>query len=146
MKIPNYGFCPEPWDIDLGGRGFDNETANDGGDAHDFLDRPLPLGWHLHTLWGADGWDTPEYPYVLFLTYNDPSNGIWACAQRIEGDMVVETYTDKAERDMAINAKVWWYWRHVERRRPSEFDPTWPDEEVPERFRHPFTYSRLELR
>lgn len=76
-------------------------------------------------VWGRDGWDTPQWPYVKLFAWQD--GGQIVVASDYEGDATIERFTDA----MAASA---WLDRHAHDGWslgygiPTDFDPENPDD------------------
>jgi hypothetical protein len=78
-----------------------------GGDGYDWLDR-LDGGWHAIAGWGRDGWDLGDWPLVVVAHFN--GRCLFAVGVYIEGDVEVQAFTTREERDVATDeiATIWW--------------------------------------
>src|SRR5256885_3652624 len=68
-------------------------------------------GWYIVSLWGSDGWNLGQWPYVIFAHYDNLNGkGVWGRAIHVEGDITVYAYDSEAERDRTTSANAVWYW------------------------------------
>ncbi|MGW1039572.1 hypothetical protein [Streptomyces sp. NPDC002547] len=111
------------------------------GDGWDWIDA-LPEGWTAIGLWGRDGWNLGDWPYVITAHYNDPEAGVFGRATYVEGDVDVYAYPDRAARDEDTDRYALFYWRHLKHgpdvsKLPSADAPV---SEIPDRYRGPFSW------
>lgn len=83
------------------------------GDGHGWM-AALSGGWHEVASWGADGWDLGSWPYVVVAHYDgaDELGLLFGRVVYVEGDLFVEGYRWRSERDKASSDTAVYYWRH----------------------------------
>jgi len=138
-------------------REFEGKYIEEG---YDFISVGEENGWRAVASWGLDGWDLAEWPYnvylfrevypILFREVYPPIFAVYPSAQRAnycEGDITIETYSTVEAREEATNETAMYYWLSkneawvagVERAEGR----TTAAAEVPERFKGPFSWKRL---
>jgi len=78
------------------------------GNGHDWIDA-LTDGWHVVPAWGRDGWDLGAWPLVI-VAHHD-RHQLHAVATYIEGDLEVQAFASRADRDTATDHIAAYYWR-----------------------------------
>lgn len=84
-------------------RAFEGERVDDG---YDFIGAGASNGWHAVAGWGRDGWDLGSWPYVVVLFRGDLERAIY-----VEGDITVETFATREDRETATDETALFYWR-----------------------------------
>ncbi|MBF9135273.1 hypothetical protein I0C86_41215 [Plantactinospora sp. S1510] len=69
----------------------------------------LAGGWYAVGVWGSDGWDLGNWPYVIVAHYDD---GVYGRVLYCEGDLTIEAYPEVDARDKATSDTAVFYWRH----------------------------------
>ena len=113
------------------------------GNGYDWL-QELEGGWRPVPAWGRDGWDLGIWPLVAVAHYDgDDSFGV---ATRIEGDVELEVFPTREERDAATDQIAAYWWRDMARNdlpsHPRDL-PHHDDDLLPHQ-RGPFSRERLE--
>lgn len=106
-------------------------------DGYDFIGAGQSNGWHLLAGWGADGWDLGSWPLVVYL-FRD-SDG-YERASYCEGDITIETFASREDRERSTDEAAFWYWRHED----EEWIRGIPEGEEPDRLRGQFSRGRSE--
>lgn len=75
----------------------------------------LGNGWGEVASWGRDGWDLGSWPYVVVAHLDDDKRGLYGTALYVEGDLFVEAWETRRERDLSTSATAVWYWRYYGR-------------------------------
>lgn len=110
------------------------------GDGWDWMDELGPTPWVPVPLWGLDGWDLGEWPYVIVCICS-PGSGTQAfgVATYVEGDLERQAYATRAEMIARVDEIAAFYWRLSSR--PPEVPPIGP---LPEELTGPFSWERLD--
>ncbi len=136
--------------------GRDYSQSDDGYDDMDLAERQ---GWGTLSGWGRDGWDLGEWPYVVISERFRA--GHYEMRQTVEGDTTVYRFDSVEDCHAAIDYLFIWYGIAKELDEwaveglGAEFDAEtgkYTKREgldagtlrVPERFRGPFSWSRLD--
>jgi hypothetical protein len=112
----------------------------DGG-GHDFIERFAAGGWRPIPAWGMNGWDLGEWPLVVVLHRERPCvghAGKFSLAYYIEGDVVIEHFASREERDAATDELAAFHWRH----QGVEWVSDYPEGPLPEHLRGPYSRAR----
>ncbi|KFG71355.1 hypothetical protein [Streptomyces mutabilis] len=115
------------------------EDFHDGGDAGDWLAHLKPWGWTGVRDWGSEGWNLTNWPYQAVALYDSPFDICYALAIYTEGDVAVEAWATREERNASVTALALSYWSHSDRGPADAPDPDTPPAETPARFRCPYT-------
>jgi len=111
--VPCYPACTSRWAPDV--QTFpcvpELPSGQQAGDGMTWIGR-LADGWHAIALWGADGWDLGEWPYVIVAHYDNPAAQVYAVATYCEGDVDARAFTSRAERDAETDTIAAWHWRN----------------------------------
>jgi hypothetical protein len=78
-------------------------------DGSDWLSA-LDHGWHAVPLWGRDGWDLLEWPHAAVAHFD--GDGVHGLAIYEEGDVTVESFPGREQRDAATDRIAVQYWRY----------------------------------
>ncbi len=106
-------------------------------------------GWHAISGWGQDGWDLGDWPYVVISTRDHSTS--FQMRQTVEGDTDVYYFDSTEERNAAIDYLFIWYgigheydkWQAAGLTSREALDAG--TLRVPEEFRGPFSWSRVDL-
>ncbi|GAA3712087.1 hypothetical protein ACRWOO_18410 [Streptomyces sp. NEAU-PBA10] len=115
------------------------EDFHDGGDADTWLAHLAPWGWTGVRDWGSEGWDLGNWPYQAVALYDSPFELYYALAVYTEGDVSVEAWATREERDTSVDLLALSYWSHSDRGPADAPDPSTPPSDIPARFRGPYT-------
>jgi hypothetical protein len=126
-----------------------------GGDGYDVMAKASDEhGWHAVAMWGHDGWDLGDWPYVVvYVRKLDPElvshaagvcGGAYEMAYYVEGDVDVYRYLSAKQRERAIDELALFHWRVHPSRYP------WADgvesvDALLSQYRGPFTHRRDEV-
>ena len=93
------------------------------------------LGWKAIPNWGRDGWDLGSWPLVVVY-----HRGELEVAVDVEGDIDIEEFSTRQERDRKTDETAFFYWKN--------HGEEWVDgidshEQMPPRLRGPFSWRRL---
>lgn len=95
--------------------------------------------WHAVALWGSEGWDLGDWPYVIVAHHDDDiGNKYFGLAVYTEGDVRVDAYQGRAARDAATDELALYLWHQSGSGDPDAPAPDTPANLIPERFRHPY--------
>lgn len=153
---------PEPIKTEQHGREWPAGWADDG---YEWMEQASEDGWHPVASWGRDGWDLGSWPYVcyVFRTRKDPSHDSSRCdpicvlaaesgsdfcptlyerACYCEGDVTVETFASREDREAATDETAAWYWRSGQADGPDDLPPE--GEPLPPHACGPFSWKRLD--
>lgn len=139
FRITCLGPEPEPVskanDFDgLNGDGYDFIAASEEGHM-----------WYSHSAWGLDGWDLGDWPYVIIQTAQEGTgeDASFLVRSRCEGDIDVWRFRTQEEAHAKVDHLAWWYWL----RSPDRYSDENMTREVMgadiNRFRGPFSWTRL---
>jgi len=102
-------------------------------------------GWRVVPSWGEDGWDLGAWPLVS-VSFRE-RGGKFEVVTYCEGDLEFRTFATETERSAFVDEIAEFYWHNETSIGPHElkfyrnFYPTGP---LPERFRGPFSWARLD--
>jgi hypothetical protein len=113
------------------------EDFHDGGDADDWLAHLAPWGWTGVREWGSGGWSLGNWPYQAVAFYDCPFGLYYALAVYTEGDVSVEAWATREERNASADVLALFYWSDSQRGPADAPDPATPPSEIPARFRGP---------
>lgn len=72
-------------------------------------------GWHAVEVWGSQGWNLGLWPHQIIAHYDPPlGTGVYGIATYVEGDITVEAFESRHERDGETNESAVWFWRSNE--------------------------------
>ncbi|MFG2210980.1 hypothetical protein [Streptomyces sp. NPDC048638] len=108
------------------------------GDADEWLAHLRPWGWTGVRDWGTEGWDLGNWPYQAVALYDSPFELCYAFAVYTEGDVSVEAWATREERDASVDVLALFYWSDPDRGPADAPDPSTPPGEIPARFRGPY--------
>jgi hypothetical protein len=78
-------------------------------DGSDWLSRLGEQGWRMVPSWGHDGWDLLEWPYTAIAHFDGEEQ--YGLAIYEEGDVTVESFPRREDRDAATDRIAVQYWR-----------------------------------
>ncbi|GGU40721.1 hypothetical protein [Streptomyces violascens] len=107
-------------------------------DADEWLVHFEPWGWTGIRDWGTEGWDLGNWPYQAVALYDSPFELCYAFAVYTEGDVSVEAWATREERDASVDVLALSYWSDPDRGPVDAPDPSTPPSEIPGRFRGPY--------
>lgn len=93
----------EPTKVEATVRNFEGRWIDEG---YVFIGVGASADWRAVAAWGRDGWDLGEWPYIICLFRGDLERAIYC-----EGDIRVETYASREERERATDETALFYWR-----------------------------------
>lgn len=110
-------------------------------DGYSDMEAEAGRGWRPVGLWGRDGWDLGDWPYVVFYfktTLGDQGR-VYELMQICEGDRTVWSFTSEEDRSAAVDFLFLWHlagtgyswspltWEQREQLDKGEltFDPKW---------------------
>lgn len=96
-------------------------------------------GWHAVPAWGRDGWDLGEWPYVVVM--HRDQEGSYVVLTYVEGDVTVEAFPTRQERDDRTDGIAAFYWRHNDENWIRDYPEGEP---LPAHLRGPSSWSRLD--
>lgn len=80
-----------------------------GDDGYERMDAARAEGWTPIPSWGRDGWDLGSWPYVIVYHGGETSLAI-----DVEGDIRIETFATRAERDEKTDRIALMHWKTLE--------------------------------
>lgn len=96
--------------------------------------------WHLALSWGLDGWDLGEYPYYVYA-YADGGRMV---AEYCEGDVTVWMFVKPEGGLTLLDSFAEKQWRREgSSARLDEKLKEFPEGELPDKYRGPFSWKRL---
>lgn len=124
----------------LPSRVFEGEWVDEGYDLIGIGDRN---GWRAMAGWGEDGWDLGNWPYVVVLFRDRSVSETEVAFERatyVEGDITIDTYDSREERERATDETAVFYWRTDPERHglAAEFAAIAAGGAVPDRLRGPY--------
>ncbi len=89
------------------------------GDGYDWMDGLNATPWASIAVWGRDGWDMGQWPYVIVATCNalgekvegEPRARAYGVLTYVEGDVDIYVFNDHADRIAKLDEIAQWYWR-----------------------------------
>lgn len=115
----------------------------DYGDGYDWISETGPrLGFHALSAWGLDGWDLGQWPYVSLSIGR--REGVVTVLEYVEGDLTFRDFASESDAFGFLDACLFfWTEPAVEALRAAV--PVVPAsvEGLPDRFRGPFSWHRL---
>jgi hypothetical protein len=108
-------------------------VGDDGLDRMEFARR---LGWEEIPSWGRNGWDLGSWPLVVVY-----HRGEQEVAVDVEGDIDVERFATREERDGRTNEIAFFYWKNDGEEWVDGIDS---HEQMPPELRGPFSRQRLD--
>ncbi len=106
-----------------------------GDDGYDRMGFAHRLGWKDVPNWGRDGWDLGSWPYVVVY-----HRGELEIAVDVEGDITIEKFTTREERDRKTDETAFFYWKNKDEEWVNGIDS---HEQMPPELRGPFSWKRL---
>lgn len=107
--------------------------GQDGDDRMTFAQR---IGWEAIPNWGLNGWDLGCWPFVVVY-----HRGETELALDVEGDIDIEEFSTRQERDRKTDELAFFYWKESEKEWVAGIDS---HEQMPANLRGPFSWSRLD--
>lgn len=115
-------------------------------DGYEDMEAERTRGWRAISSWGLNGWDLGEWPYVV-ISCGESLTGAPDLLCTVEGDRDVYRFATTEDRDAAIDYLFLWYAAGKEYSDFPVIDRGQLDAgalTVDERFRGPFSWSRLD--
>lgn len=106
------------------------------GDGYDWMS-DLRDGWRPVAGWGRSGWDLGDWPYAIVVHYD--GDGVHALGTYVEGDVSMEAFPTREERDAATDRIAAYHWRH-NGNGPDDLPDR--DEDLAPHHRGPYTWRR----
>ncbi len=86
-----------------------------GGDGYDFMSAAQEKGWHVFVMWGEDGWDMGEWPYLMYAV----PQAVRFCVsfddlrvlEYCEGDIAVINHSNVASMFRTLDSLARTHWR-----------------------------------
>lgn len=97
-----------------------------GGDGYDWMDLAEDAGWSTLALWGNDGWDAGQWPYVIMSVCKqtgDDGTETFGFSTYVEGDTSTEMFATRLELWARISKECAWYWRAGQSDGPKDLPP-----------------------
>ena len=107
-----------------------------GDDGYDRMTFARARGWEAISSWGLDGWDLGNWPYVVVYHRRETELAI-----DVEGDITVQTFPTREERDRKTDETAFFYWKNHGEDWVRGIDS---HEQIPPKLRGPFSWARLE--
>jgi hypothetical protein len=107
-----------------------------GDEGYDRMSFARSHRWEPIPAWGQDGWDLGSWPYVIVY-----HRGECELALDVEGDIDIQTFPSRQERDRRTDQIAFFYWKQAEE---SWVGGIASHEQMPEHLRGPFTRARHE--
>jgi hypothetical protein len=106
-----------------------------GEDGYDRMTFAGRQGWDSIASWGLNGWDLGSWPLVVVY-----HRGEMELAVDVEGDIDIEKFPSRAERERRTDEIAFFYWKN--------HDEKWVDgidshEQMPAKLRSSFSWRRL---
>ncbi len=79
-------------------------------DGYDWTERLPETGWYAVGAWGKQGWPLGSWPYQIVAHFDLDRLALFGLVAFVEGDVDVEAFASREERDAATNeiAVHWW--------------------------------------
>lgn len=110
------------------------QTRWPGDDGYDRMGFARRLGWKDVPNWGRDGWDLGSWPLVVVY-----HRGELEIAVDVEGDIAIEKFATREERDRKTDEIAFFYWKNDEEEWVDGIDS---HEQMPPELRGPFSWRR----
>jgi hypothetical protein len=94
------------------------------------------LGWNAIPSWGLNGWDLGSWPLVVVYR-----RGETELAVDVEGDIDIEKFASREERERRTDEIAFFYWKNHEE---EWVDGIASHEHMPPNLRGPFSWNRLD--
>ena len=107
-----------------------------GDDGYDRMTLARRLGWNAIPSWGLNGWDLGSWPLVVIYL-----RGETELAVDVEGDIDIETFPTREERERKTDEIAFFYWKSHEEEWVDAIDS---HEQMPPNLRGPFSWNRLD--
>jgi hypothetical protein len=78
-----------------------------GDEGYDRMEFARRRGWHSIASWGLNGWDLGSWPYVVVY-----HRGETELAVDVEGDIDIEEFPTREERDRRTDEIAFFYWNN----------------------------------
>ncbi|MEA5456926.1 hypothetical protein SPF06_19560 [Sinomonas sp. JGH33] len=108
--------------------------------GYDWMEEVTKRGWDTPGMWGAEGWDLGQWPYIIVATRTldtDDSGPLYACATYTEGDVECRWFRQQPRCWEAISAEAHACWKRREASGPHNLPEHAAD--LPDDLRRPFT-------
>lgn len=81
-------------------------------DGYDYIERAESRGWTALALWGKDGYDFGQWPYVIGFVrvVRDGARRLYGFGVYVEGDLTTDYYRSWDACNEAISRQAFWYW------------------------------------
>jgi hypothetical protein len=107
-----------------------------GDEGYDRMEFARGLGWKSVSSWGLNGWDLGSWPYVVVYHRSETE-----LAVDVEGDIDIEEFATREERDRRTDEIAFFYWKTHEK---ELVEGTPSHEQMPPNLRGAFSWSRLD--
>ncbi len=107
-----------------------------GSEGYDRMEHAIRDGWEAIPNWGLNGWDLGRWPLVVVY-----HRGELEMAVDIEGDVEIQEFTTREERDRKTDEIAFRYWKRSEEDWVEHIDS---HEQMPSGLRGPFSWRRLD--
>lgn len=83
-------------------------------DGYDWMDAAAGTGWHTVGLWGKDGWDCGQFPYVILTLAKgrDEKGNFYGVTTYTEGDLTTKFFRSQAAQWEHVSRWCHWNWIH----------------------------------
>lgn len=108
-------------------------------DGYDWQDEVTRRGWATPGVWGSEGWNLGQWPYIIVATRTAETDTgmLHACAVYVEGDVDTRWFRQQERCWDAISTIAFDCWKRHEARGPRCL-PEHADD-MPDALRRPFT-------
>lgn len=107
-----------------------------GDEGYDRMEYARQLGWKAILNWGRDGWDLGSWPLVVVY-----HRGELEIAVDVEGDIDIDEFATREERDRKTDEVAFFYWKNHEEEWVDGIDS---HEQMPANLRGRFSWRRLD--
>ena len=117
-----------------------NLPSSDGWSGYDYMERATDRGWTALALWGEEGYDFGQWPYVIGFVrvVRDGARRLYGFGVYVEGDLTTDYYRSWDACNEAISRQAFWYWNAGQSDGPKDLAPSF--EKMQDRYKVPVKY------
>nr|WP_015061952.1 hypothetical protein [Arthrobacter sp. J3.40]AFK89329.1 hypothetical protein [Arthrobacter sp. J3.40] len=106
--------------------------------GYDWMELIEAEGWAVLGVWGCDGWDLGQWPYVMTAVTRtaDTIGGLFGIASYCEGDVKTTYYRSQRAQWEAITEHAFFSWKNGQAHGPDNLPEA--AAELPSRYREPY--------
>ena len=106
-----------------------NLPSAEGWSGYDYIERAESRGWTALALWGKDGYDFGQWPYVIGFVrvVRDGARRLYGFGTYVEGDLTTDYFRSWDACNEAISRQAFWYWNAGQSDGPKDLAASFED-------------------